>query len=331
MGNKIKNIIFIATILLIQPTDIFSQINYNPVKTHGKLSVLRNKIIDEHYKAVSFAGNSFFWSNTHWGAEKFYNANVVSWLKNDWKSTIVRVVLGVENNGGYLSDSNNLNRIKTVINTAINEDLYVIIDWHTHHAEKHQQDAIDFFTKMAKTYGHHPNIIYEIYNEPIHSSWSKDIKPYAEKVISAIRAIDPDNLIIVGSSTWSQDVDIVSENPITSSKNIAYTLHFYAGSHKSELREKAQKALDNGIALIVTEWGTINANGDGKVNHESTNEWMEFLRKNKISHLNWSVNDKKEGASIVKPGTSEKGNWSDSDLTESGKKVKSIIKNWKTN
>lgn len=50
--------------------------------------------------------------------------------------------------------------------------------------------------------------------------------------------------------------------------------------------------------------------------------------KNNISHLNWSVNDKNEGASIIKPNVSEKGNWSDIDLTESGKKVKTIIKHW---
>ncbi len=181
---------------------------------------------------------------------------------------------------------------------------------------------------MATLYGKHPNIIYEIYNEPIKSSWNDTIKPYAEKVITEIRKIDPDNLIIVGSSTWSQDVDIVSKNPITMSKNIAYTLHFYASSHKSELRKKAQVALDNGIALMVTEWGTISATGDGKVDYQSTNEWMKFLSENKISHLNWSVNDKNEGASIIKPGKSEKGNWSESDLTESGKFVKKIIQNW---
>ncbi len=328
MKNKIKKSILVLIFFISQHNFVTSQIYHNPIKTHGNLSVSGNKIVDQNKQPVSFAGNSFFWSNTNWGAEKFYNAEVVSWLKKDWETTIVRVAIGVDENGGYLTDTTNKDRIKVVIDAAIKEGLYVIIDWHSHHAEKHQKEAIEFFKEMATLYGHLPNIIYEIYNEPIRSSWSNDIKPYAEAVIAAIRIIDPDNLIIVGSSTWSQDVDIVSKDPITSNKNIAYTLHFYAASHKEKLREKAQIALDNGIALMVTEWGTINASGDGNVDHESTDKWIEFLLKNKISHLNWSVNDKNEGASIIKPNVSEKGNWSDTDLTESGKKVKTIIKHW---
>jgi hypothetical protein len=55
---------------------------------------------------------------------------------------------------------------------------------------------------MARTCGHHHNIIYEIYNEKLAVSWI--IKPYAEAVAGAIRAIDPDNLIIVGTPNWSQ-------------------------------------------------------------------------------------------------------------------------------
>ena len=37
---------------------------------------------------------------------------------------------------------------------------------------------------MAKKYGKHPNIIYEIYNEPLVVSWDDVIKPYAENVIA---------------------------------------------------------------------------------------------------------------------------------------------------
>jgi len=208
----------------------------NPVDIHGDLSVAGNKIVDQNNAIVSFAGNSMFWSNTNFEAERFYNANVVSWLKEDWNTTIVRAAMGVELAGGYLSDPNaNRERVKTIVDAAIDEGLYVIIDWHSHEAEHHRQEAIDFFKEMANLYGEYPNVIYEIYNEPIHVSWSNDVKPYAEAVISEIRAIDPDNLIIVGSPTWSQDVDVASNDPITSSINIAYTLHFYAGTQSYEL------------------------------------------------------------------------------------------------
>ena len=329
--NFQKNIIILYAIIMSTYTNAQTDCNNNPVENHGNLSVSGNKIVDQNNNAVSFAGNSMFWSNTGWGAEDYYSSEIVSWLKKDWGTTIVRAAMGVEDSGGYISDATaNKNRVKTVVNAAIAQGIYVIIDWHSHGAENYEQEAIDFFKEMATLYGNYPNVIYEIYNEPIYSSWSNAIKPYAESVISQIRAIDPDNLIIVGTPTWSQDVDIASNDPITSSTNIAYTLHFYAGTHGASLRAKAQTALNNGIALMVTEWGTVSASGDGSVDSNSTDEWMAFLAKNDISHANWSINDKSEGASILKSGASKSGNWSDSNLTTSGLKVKSIIEEWKT-
>ena len=38
------------------------------------------------------------------------------------------------------------------------------------------------------------------------------------------------NLIIVGTPFWAQNVDEAADDPL-SGTNIAYTLHFYAGSH----------------------------------------------------------------------------------------------------
>ncbi len=331
MKNLKKTLTFLTIFTFVLCINSQNNCGSRPVDTHGSLKVSGNKIVNKKDEPVSFAGNSFFWSNTGWGAEKFYNKNVVSWLKKDWNSNIVRAAMGVEDNGGYLNDPvGNKNRVKTIVEAAINEGLYVIIDWHSHHAEEHEEEAVTFFKEMASLYGTHPNVIYEIYNEPIYTPWST-IKSYAEKVISAIRSIDPNNLIIVGTSTWSQDVDAASRNPITSSKNIAYTLHFYAATHKESLREKARTALNNGIALMVTEWGSVSANGDGAVDNGSTDEWMKFLAENKITHLNWSVHDKNEGASIIKSGASTYGNWSSQNLTDSGNKVRTIMKNWCSN
>jgi aryl-phospho-beta-D-glucosidase BglC (GH1 family) len=291
------------------------------------LTVSGNQILSGG-EAKSFAGNSFFWSNTGWNQEKMYNASVVKWLKDDWKSSIVRVALGADEDGSYLEDpEGNVARIETVVDAAIANDLYVIIDFHSHHAEDKKAQAIAFFEQMAQKYGTYNNVIYEIYNEPLQISWSDVIKPYAQDVISAIRSIDPDNLIIVGTPTWSQDVDIASQDPIMGS-NIAYTLHFYAGTHRQGLRDKAITAMNNGIALMVTEWGSVNANGDGAVDEASSNEWMAFLKEHNLTHLNWAVSDKNEGSSIINPGVDPTGNWSASDLTDSGRYVKNIISNW---
>lgn len=300
------------------------------VGTYGALSVKGNQILGADGKPASFNGPSLFWSNTGWGADRYYNADVVAYVQKDWNATIIRAAIGADKNGGYAADpEGNFAKAERVIDAAIAQGMYVIVDWHAHDAEKNPALAISFFEKIANKYGKTPNVIYEIYNEPLQNvDWSKQIKPYAEQVIAKIRAIDPDNLIIVGTQTWSQDVDKAAADPLKGFSNIAYTLHFYAGSHKQDLRDKAQKALDSGIALMITEWGTVNANGDGGVDKKETELWLAFARKNNLSMCNWALNDKKEGASQLKLGTAPDGKWTDANLTENGLYVKDIVSHW---
>ena len=287
----------------------------------------------------SIAGMSLFWSSFVEDGGKFYTTGVVDTLKNDWGAKLVRAAMGVEGLTGYMADpASNRARVTTVVDAAIANDMYAIIDWHTHNAEDFQPEAIAFFEDMARTYGETNNVIYEIYNEPdcptgtvmcgwdSKTSWA-EIKDYAEEVIAAIRAIDSDNLIIVGTPFYSQFVDEASEDPIDD-VNVAYTLHFYAASHKEQERGRARTALKNGIPLFVTEWGTVEASGDGALDRAETDTWMEFLYDNNISHANWSVSDKEEGASILLPGTNAENGWTDADLTESGLYVKEQVIGW---
>jgi len=213
-----------------------------PVAVHGALSVSGNNIVNQNGDVVKFAGNSFFWSNNTFGGLEYYTEGVVDWLQEDWGSTIVRASMGVDESGGFLQfPLANEIRVRTVVDAAIANDMYVIIDWHSHHAEDFESDAISFFTEMAQTYGDNPHVIYEIYNEPITRDWSNTIKPYSEAVIAAIRAVDPDNLIIVGTGFFSQEVDVASQDPIVGFDNIAYTLHFYAGEPMANLSAKGHE------------------------------------------------------------------------------------------
>ena len=238
--------------------------------------------------------------------------------------------MAAQGQGSYVSNpGEQVELVSTLVDAAIAEDIYIVIDWHSHVAENHEKEAITFFTQMAERYGDRPNVIYEIYNEPLNTTdWDTKIKPYAEAVIAAIREVDPDNLIIVGTQTWSQDVDKAADRPITGYDNIAYALHFYAGGHKEELRAKAQYALDKGLPIMVTEWGSVNPNGDGDVDYESVDAWMDFIREHRLTHMMWSVADKDETSAILKPGTPPDGNWDDDDLTESGLLKREIVRNW---
>jgi endoglucanase len=231
--------------------------------------------------------------------------------------------MGIEM-GGYLQDpSGQKALVKTVVDAAIQEGVYVIIDWHDHNAHLHERQAVEFFSEMAETYKDTPNVIFELYNEPIGTPWPQ-IKRYAEKVTAAIRAKGAEQLVVVGTPTWSQDVDQAAADPLQDA-NVAYTLHFYASTHKAGLRAKAKAAIDQGIALFVTEFGTTEATGDGYVDLAESDLWMKFMDEYKISWANWSLNDKSENASALRPGSSPLGGWSDSQLTTSGRYIKKKI------
>ena len=298
---------------------------YGSVRRHGLLYVVGNRIVGAHGLPVSLAGNSFFWSQ--WQG-KFFNADVVRWLKLDWKAAIIRVPMGIEGQGYLEHPEAEQARVCALVDAAIEADLYVIIDWHDHHADQHTAQAVAFFENMARKYGQFPHVIYEIFNEPAKgASWAGEVKPYAEQVIAAIRAIDPDNMIIVGTPNWSQDVDVVADDPIKA-KNIAYTLHFYAATHKQWLRDKALTALQKGLPLFVTEWGTCAADGKGEIDEASTREWMDFMQQWGLSHCNWAVSDKPETSAIVTPGAAGDGHWSESELTPSGRLAREWMRSW---
>lgn len=301
-----------------------------PVAKHGQLSVVGPHIRDRHGAVTSLAGPSFFWSNTGWGQERFYTKGAVETFARDWNADVVRIALGAQNDGSFLQDpQGNAKRMETVIDAAIANGLYVIVDWHSHQAEQNTAQAIQFFSVLAKKYGHTPNLIYEIYNEPLDTTdWTHTIKPYAQKVISAIRRIDPDNLIIVGTPRWSQDVDVAADNPIRGHSNILYSLHFYAATHKGALRQKAEYAIRKGLPLIISEWGSVTYSGDGGLDVRSTHEWMAFAKYHGLSHLNWSVSDKNESASMFRSGANPNGGWSSRDLTPSGRLARDIIRSW---
>jgi endoglucanase len=291
-----------------------------PVQRHGPLSVKGNKIVDQHGRPVVLRGMSLFWSQ--WGGQ-YYNADCVRWLREDWQCTVVRAAVGV-GSGGYLKNpEQELKKAETVIQAAIDLGIYVIVDWHAHDEER--AAAQKFFAHVAQKYGKHPNVIYETWNEPIRQDWGTVIKPYHEAVIATIREHDPDNLVICGTQNWSQLVDKAAADPVKGT-NVAYTLHFYAGTHRQELRNRAKAALDKGAALMVTEWGTSEASGNGKLDAEETRRWLDFMEQHHLTWCNWSVISKRETSAALNPDAPGNGGWTAEMLSPSGKLVRELIR-----
>ncbi|MBU2996512.1 glycoside hydrolase family 5 protein [Cellulophaga baltica] len=289
------------------------------VEEYGQLSVSGSKIIDQDNNEIQLRGMSLFWSQ--WMGQ-FYTSGTVNWLQSDWNATIVRASMGVEDSDGYLSNPDTEKaKVFTVIDAAIEAGIYVIVDWHSHYAEQNLEEAKAFFAEVAQKYGDYPNIIYETYNEPLDVSWVDVLKPYHESVIATIRQYDSNNIIVCGTRTWSQRVDEVVGNEIDDD-NVAYTLHYYSSTHKEELRNYASTAINNNIAIFVTEFGVTEASGGGSIDVDSANTWWSFLDENKISWCNWSIADKDESSAALTPGASGDGNWNESELTTSGSMVR---------
>lgn len=294
------------------------------VETFGQLRVSGSNLVDQNDNVIQLRGMSLSWSQ--WWPQ-FYTKEVVAWLKDDFQVTIVRASMGIEDPGGYIENrASEKSKIFTVIDAAIAEGLYVIVDWHSHNAQDYTDESIEFFTEVAQKYGNLPNIIYETYNEPLDDiSWDAIIKPYHESVIAEIRKYDPDNVVIAGSRSWSQRVDEVIGNRL-SDANTMYTLHYYAASHKQELRDIAQQAIDADIPLFVTEYGVTEYTGDGFIDISEAETWWSFLDNNNISWCNWSIADKEESSAAVRPGASGSGGWPSSMLTPSGKMVREELR-----
>ena len=294
----------------------------SPVAENGALGVQRNKIVGEHGEPVTLRGMALFWSQ--W-APQYYDARTVDWLADDWKVDIVRASIAAEGNDSARQHfDRELAKASTVIEAAAANGIYVIVDWHAH--RPYPDEAERFLVAIATKYGHLPNLIYEPFNEPLRDGvdWSRDVKPYHQRMIAAIRTVDPDNLIVVGSPSWSQDVDIAALD-LLEGENIAYTLHYYAATHKEELRAKADKALAAGLALFITEFGVVEATGNGPIDYASSEAWWDWAEANDISWLAWSTGDRDETSATLKPGTPP-ANWSEDDLTESGRLLRTRLR-----
>lgn len=298
-----------------------------PVSQHGQLSVKNGQLVDKSGKGYQLRGMS-----THgltWFPE-FVNESAFKTLRDDWNTNVVRLAMYVDEWGNgqcYMGNkSGSLELLEKGVDICIKLDMYVIIDWHVLNPgdpSKYTNEAKSFFETVSKRYAKYPNVIYEICNEPNGgASWSSNIKPYAEKIIPVIRKNAPNSVIIVGTPTWSQEIDKPLSDPLNY-KNVMYAFHFYAATHAG-LRSNVENCVAQGLPVFVSEFGTCDASGGGANDFNETQKWLSYFDKQGISYCNWSICNKDETCSVLRPGTSANGNWSESDLTENGK----WIRNW---
>jgi len=303
----------------------------DPVAAHGQLKVVGTQLQDEHGTPFQLKGVSSQWLN--YESKTFPESkSAISWARDNWKLSVIRAAMGVDANGGYLGTTSAnanptgmLKKVETIIQNAIDLGIYVIVDWHTSNAvtatgtTTQAQQASDFFTMIAQKYGDVPNVIYEDFNEPTKATWAQ-IKPYHQAVVAAIRAVDPDNIIVLGTPTWSQDVDLAAQDPLDGT-NLMYTLHFYSFTHQQALRDKGTKAIGLGLPLFITEFGATPADGgvvksgDPYVCEDDANKWFAWMAQNDVSGVSWKLDTCTDTSCILTASAPLDGPWTDDVLT----------------
>jgi len=296
-----------------------------PFGQHGALHVENGKLTDADGNIVQLYGMS-----THGIAwfPQYINYDSFRTLRDDWNTNCIRLAMYTAEYGGYCAggDKEQLKQlVRDGVSYATELGMYVIVDWHILSdcdPNQNKDEAIAFFREMAEAFADNDNVLYEICNEPNGGTSWDSIKSYAEEVIPVIRAQKPDAVILVGTPTWSQEIDKPLSDPLNY-KNVMYAFHFYAATHAG-LRSNVENCVSQGLPVFVSEFGTCDASGGGANDFNETQKWLSYFDKQGISYCNWSICNKDETCSVLRPGTSANGNWSESNLTENGK----WIRNW---
>lgn len=304
-----------------------------PFGQHGALHVENGKLTDADGNIVQLYGMS-----THGIAwfPQYINYDSFRTLRDDWNTNCIRLAMYTAEYGGYCAggDKEQLKQlVRDGVSYATELGMYVIVDWHILSdcdPNQNKDEAIAFFREMSEAFADNDNVLYEICNEPNSGTSWDSIKSYAEEVIPAIREQKPDAVILVGTPTWSQEIDKAAASPLTFD-NIMYTLHFYAGTHKDDLRNRLETCAQNNLPVFVSEFGMCDASGNGANDFDSTTKWLDLLNKYQISFCCWNLANKDESSSVFKAASTALFDWTDEDFNESGRWIRDYFRSMPRN
>lgn len=305
----------------------------DPYKAHGKLAVSGTDLVDASGSKFQLKGVS-----THgltWFAD-FVSKDTYQYFKDSVGINLVRFAMYTDTGDSYgYCSGGNKSEIEELlgkgVDAATDLGLYAIIDWHIlndNDPNMHIDDAKDFFDRISKKYASYGNVIYEIANEPNGGTTWDSVKSYAETIIPIIRKNAPDAIIIVGTPTWSQDVDVAAADPITDQTNLMYAVHFYAATHKDDLRNKVQSALDSGLPIFVSEFGLCDASGNGSIDYDQSDAWFDLINDKNLSYAAWNISNKAETSSLFDSSCTKTSGFTDDDLSDSGRYIKEKIESF---
>ena len=296
---------------------------------HGALHVTGTQLTDAAGKAVQLRGVSTL--GLAWYPQ-FVNEAGFRTLRDDWGANTVRLAMYTCEDGGYMTGGDRAwleEQIDRGVKLCADLGMYVIIDWHIlsdGDPNIHADAAEEFFSRISARYADQPHVLYEICNEPNGAAvrWPV-VKRYAERIIPVIRANAPEAVILCGTPSWSQDVTLAAADPIDDD-NVMYSLHFYAATHKGNLRSRVERALEEGAPIFVSEFSICDASGDGAIDYESAAAWRKLIEEHGLSYIAWSLSNRDESAALIRADSPKTADWTDDDLSETGLWLRNVLR-----
>ncbi|HEX9388789.1 MAG TPA: glycoside hydrolase family 6 protein [Anaerolineales bacterium] len=188
--------------------------------------------------------------------------NMVTDDANSWYARVVRFPVypnAIDGQPGWIAnpDSYFNNHLDPAIQNCISRQIYCIIDWH--YISDYTSNTIDtttraFWSYVAPRYANTPNVIFELYNEPINpdnwSTWKTTAQPW----VNLIRSLAPNNLILIGGPRWSQNLSSAASDPFVGS-NLVYVAHIYPEHGGQSTWDSWFGNAANSVPFFITEWG----------------------------------------------------------------------------
>ena len=105
-----------------------------------------------------------------------------------------------------------------------------------------------------------------------------------------------------------------------------YTLHFYAATHKDNLRDKLKNARNAGLPIIISEFSICDASGNGGLDYDSANAWFQMIEDYNLSYAGWNISNKDESSALIRSDCDKTSGWKDDELSETGLWLKNTMK-----
>ena len=215
---------------------------------------------------------------------------------------------------GLTKDQDGFARIDSVVSWCKANDLYLILDMHDApggqtgdniddsygypwlmESEKSQQLFCDIWRSIADRYKNESTILgYELINEPIATYFDNQdelnskLEPLQKRVVTAIREVDPDHIILIGAPQWNSNFEPLKDTDYD--PQLMFTCHRYGGPATAE-------AIQSYIDFKNKSNRPMYMGEIGHNTYEWQADFVKVMKENNIGYTFWPY--KKEGGSCM--------------------------------